>query len=80
VGRSCLFSLDVIGGFAVFLVVHQAIRPVIATDPNSPLFKGALSFIALALLVGLAAPVFARRKDGARLRKIVPLDGSSASR
>jgi hypothetical protein len=49
-------------------------------DPNSPLLKGALGFIALALLVGLAAQVFALRKDGARLRKIVPLGGSSASR
>ncbi|GID05494.1 hypothetical protein ACYSUW_17815 [Pseudomonas frederiksbergensis] len=52
----------------------------IVTDPNSALLKGALGFIALALVVGVVAQVFVLRKDGARLRKIVPLNGSSACR
>jgi hypothetical protein len=88
-GRAGVYLETIFLSLTAFLLmvptVSETLRRVpdghpIATDPNSPLLKGALGFIALALVVGVAAQVFALRKDGARLRKIVPLSGSSASR
>jgi hypothetical protein len=43
----------------------------IVTDPNSPLLKGALGLIALALVVGVAAQVLALRREGGRLARRV---------
>lgn len=88
-GRARVYLETIFLSLTAFLLmvptVSETLRRVpdghpIVTDPNSPLLKGALGFIALALVVGVAAQVFALRKDGARLRKIVPLSGSSASR
>lgn len=60
--------------FLMVPTVSETLRRVpdghpIVTDPNSPLLKGALGFIALVLVVGVAAQVFALRKNGARLAR-----------
>lgn len=77
-GRAGVYLETILLSLTVFLLmvptVSETLRRVpdghpIVTDPNSPLLKGALGFIALALVVGVAAQVFALRKDGARLAR-----------
>ncbi|MGF6110327.1 hypothetical protein HKK52_00795 [Pseudomonas sp. ADAK2] len=77
-GRAGVYLETILLSLTAFLLmvptVSETLRRVpdghpIVTDPNSPLLKGALGFIALALVVGVAAQVFALRKDGARLAR-----------
>lgn len=58
--------------FLMVPTVSETLRRVpdghpIVTDPNSPLLKGALGLIALTLVVGVVAQMFALRKKGLRL-------------
>lgn len=77
-GRAGVYLETILLSLTAFLLmvptVSETLRRVpdghpIVTDPNSPLLKGALGFIALALILGVAAQVFALRKDGARLAR-----------
>lgn len=57
--------------FLMVPTVSETLRRVpdghpIVTDPNSPLLKGALGLIALTLVVGVVAQMFALRKKGLR--------------
>ncbi|MFJ7792666.1 hypothetical protein [Pseudomonas sp. NPDC096950] len=78
-GRVGVYLETILLSLTAFLLmvpaVSETLRRVpnghpIVTDPNSPLLKGALGFIALVLVVGVAAQVFALRKDGACLRRV----------
>lgn len=77
-GRAGVYLETILLSLTAFLLmvptVSETLRRVpdghpLVTDPNSPLLKGALGFIALALILGVAAQVFALRKDGARLAR-----------
>lgn len=77
-GRAGVYLETILLSLTAFLLmvptVSETLRRVpdghpVVTDPNSPLLKGALAFIALTLIIGVAAQVFALRKDGARLAR-----------
>jgi hypothetical protein len=79
-GRAGVYLETILLSLTAFLLmvptVSETLRRVpdghpIVTDPNSPLLKGALGLIALALVVGVAAQVLALRREGGRLARRV---------
>ena len=59
--------------FLMVPTVSETLRRVpdghpIVTDPDSPLLKGALGLIVIALVLGVAAQMLSLRKQGARLK------------
>ncbi|MFJ3468139.1 hypothetical protein [Pseudomonas sp. NPDC090201] len=75
-GRAGIYLETILLSLTVFFLmvptVSETLRRVpdghpIVTDPNSPLLKGALGLIALALIVGVVAQVVFLRKAGGRL-------------
>lgn len=79
-GRVGVYLETILLSLTAFLLmvptVSETLRRVpdghpIVTDPNSPLLKGALGLIALALVVGVAAQVLALRREGGRLARRV---------
>jgi hypothetical protein len=79
-GRVGVYLETILLSLTAFLLmvptVSETLRRVpdghpIVTDPNSPLLKGALGLIALALVVGVAAQVLALRREGGRIARRV---------
>jgi hypothetical protein len=79
-GRVGVYLETILLSLTAFLLmvptVSESLRRVpdghpIVTDPNSPLLKGALGLIALALVVGVAAQVLALRREGGRIARRV---------
>lgn len=75
-GRAGIYLETILLSLTVFFLmvptVSETLRRVpdghpIVTDPNSPLLKGALGLIALALIVGVVAQVVFLRKGWQRL-------------
>ena len=78
-GRAGVYLETILLSLTVFLLmvptVSETLRRVpdghpIVTDPDSPLLKGALGLIAIALVLGVIAQVFALRKQGAQSRYV----------
>ena len=75
-GRAGVYLETILLSLTAFLLmvpsVSETLRRVpeghpIVTDPNSPLLKGALGLITLALVVGVVAQMLALRKKGLHL-------------
>lgn len=77
-GRAGEYLETIILSLSVFILmvptVSETLRRVpdghpIVTDPQSPLLKGALAFIAVALILGVATQVLHMRKVGPRVAR-----------
>lgn len=76
-GRAAVYLETILLSLTAFFLmvptVSETLRRVpdghpIVTDPDSPLLKGALGLIVVALVLGVAAQVLSLRKQGARIK------------
>jgi hypothetical protein len=88
-GRARVYLETVLLSLTAFLLmvpsVSETLRRVpdghpIVTNPESPLLKGALGFIALVLVVGVIAQMIHLRREGKRTARRVPSDPSGATK
>ena len=77
-GRAGIYLETIMLSLTAFLLmvptVSETLRRVpdghpIVTDPDSPLLKGALGLIVVALVLGVTAQLFSLRRQGARMAR-----------